>query len=118
MLDQLDVRIRSAMSRRVSSPSCSNRTSFPQGACGSSPSSGSISPTCQLEDSEREDRRAHGAAVGPHRIAPRHRPANNQLLLQEQDEVADALGYGDDLRRRRLLKQPGPSPGSRTRCCT
>ncbi|HBU04032.1 MAG TPA: hypothetical protein DEA70_06050, partial [Acidimicrobiaceae bacterium] len=50
-----------------------------------------------LEDSERE------ALDGPHGVLlsariELHRAtgrANNQLLLQEQDEVADALGYGD-----------------------
>ena len=50
-----------------------------------------------LEDSERE------ALDGPHSVLlsariELHRAtgrANNQLLLQEQDEVADALGYGD-----------------------
>ena len=50
-----------------------------------------------LEDSERD------ALDGPHSVLlsariELHRAtgrANNQLLLQEQDEVADALGYGD-----------------------
>ena len=50
-----------------------------------------------LEDSEREALDGpHGvllsARIDLHRATGR---ANNQLLLQEQDEVADALGYGD-----------------------
>ena len=50
-----------------------------------------------LEDSEREALDGPqsvllSARIELHRATGR---ANNQLLLQEQDEVADALGYGD-----------------------